>query len=688
MKRAFVWCCCFAVMMAPAYAEEALDLGQIVVTPYRYEGAMSKASSSMTVITRQDIADSHAVKLVDVLRNVPGLMLKDWYGNGTKAAVDIAGFGEQSALNVLVLLDGRRVNNVDLSGVDWSQVPLEDVERIEILRGGAGGVLYGSNASSGVINIITKRGAGAPQVEMSTGYGSYDRNAQRLSVGGGVDNKLSYRLSAGRDATHGYRQNAFSKEQDLLAKASYELTQDLSVHLDTGFHTARYGMPGALYQDNIDQNGRRYSRTPRDHANNIDNYIVVGAESGLAQFGRLAMDFSYRHNRTDSYFPAVTPSLGNPTRLNKIRTYGLTPRYTIDERVFGHDNKFIAGMDYYQTLFDSDNHNKTTDALSSYTNIRKVALAQYVQDEFGVTDALSMTGGYRRETVRYAFGYHDCSLWSPDIDTRLKPHREAYNSGLVYTYGKDRNAFVNVSQSYRFPEADEFTYTDADFKQQLKTSLKPQSSVNYQLGVRHKFTDALKAQASVFRMNVKDELFYNAKYAYIFDGWSWDWSGQNDNYARTMHQGVETSLEAKLNEHLTMTGNYTFTDARFDGGVYDGRQIPLVARHKVGTGMELALSPKLTLNVAGAYVGSRYFYNDQANAYSPLSGYFVADAGVTWRLKDVSVAFGVNNIFNREYAEMAGVRVNEDGVYGYHTGDKFYYPSPGRNFDLTVNYKF
>ena len=100
-----------------------VDLDKIVVTPYRYEEALGKVDSSVTVITPGDIANSNARNMVEMLRSTPGVTVRDYWGNGAEATVDIAGFGEQAPLNVLVLVDGRRANNVDLSGVDWSSNP-------------------------------------------------------------------------------------------------------------------------------------------------------------------------------------------------------------------------------------------------------------------------------------------------------------------------------------------------------------------------------------------------------------------------------------------------------------------------------------------------------------------------------------------------------------------------------------
>ncbi|NTV29406.1 MAG: TonB-dependent receptor [Candidatus Omnitrophica bacterium] len=673
-------------MCTPSFAE-TVELPDIVVTPYRYGEGVGKVAASVKVLDAEDIRDSRADSLVDVLRSVDGITVRDYYGNATKSAVDMGGFGEQSALNVLVLVDGRRANNVDLSGVDWTQVPLDQVERIEIIRGSSGAVIYGDNASGGVINIITKRGGRAPAVTAEAGFGSYSRNSQKLSVAGGAADKLSYWLSSGHDSTRGYRQNSFSRNNDFAARLDYRLSEALSLHSDAGFHASSYGIPGALYQDNIDTYGRTYARFVEDHANNKDYYGVWGLLTDFAGPGQLGLDLSYRQNQTDSYFL----SSGNPTRKNRIRTYGLTPKYTLSERVGGHDNKLVGGVDYYQTFFDSDNASKTTDVRTSYTNIKKTSVAGYVQDEFALTDRLTAVGGYRREAVRYAFGYHDFGGWNPDIDDRLRPKMQALNSGLVYQYAERSQVFANIGRSYRFPEVDEFTFTDENYMQQLKTSLKPQSSVNYQAGVRHNFSEGVKAEASLFRMDVKDELFLNSRYAWLEDPWSpgtWYWSAQNDNYDRTVHQGLETSAEARVNSRLKLRGGYTFTDARFSNGAYAGNEIPLVARHKASAGLGLELVKGVTLDFAETYVGARRFYNDQANAYSRLNGYLVTDAGASWRMRDWTVSFGVNNLLNAKYSEVAGVRVTEDGVYGYHVGDKFYFPSPERNYNFKVSCVF
>jgi iron complex outermembrane receptor protein len=185
-------------------------------------------------------------------------------------------------------------------------------------------------------------------------------------------------------------------------------------------------------------------------------------------------------------------------------------------------------------------------------------------------------------------------------------------------------------------------------------------------------------------MNVKNELYLNATDTY--DPYYYYWNSRNANYDRTVHEGLETSLDAKLNDRTNMFFNYTFTNAYFDGGQYSGNKIPLVPENKGSVGLKFTLPMNMNFNIIGTYVGPRYYLNDQANVYSKLNGYMIADTNLSWQHKDFKVTFGINNLFDKQYSEYAGV------VQGYSTsyavGDKFYYPSPGRNFSLKVNYSF
>ncbi len=152
--------------------EKEVTLEGVVVTATRDTEEIRKVPANVTVVTREQIEQSNSKTVVDVLRSEGDVVVRDFYGNGKTASVDIRGFGETGPLNTLVLVDGRRVNEIDLSGVDWTQIPLDQVERIEIVRG-SGSVLYGDNATGGVINIITKRPEKPFAVQAEGVVGSY-----------------------------------------------------------------------------------------------------------------------------------------------------------------------------------------------------------------------------------------------------------------------------------------------------------------------------------------------------------------------------------------------------------------------------------------------------------------------------------------------------------------------------------
>jgi iron complex outermembrane receptor protein len=116
-------------------------LEEVVVTGSRIEEKIAAVPANITVITEDDIRASNAKSVPEILRYQEGIVVRDLLGTGKTAQVDLRGLGESGASNTLVLVDGRRVNAVDLSGVNWSQIPIDQVARIEILRG-TGTVLY------------------------------------------------------------------------------------------------------------------------------------------------------------------------------------------------------------------------------------------------------------------------------------------------------------------------------------------------------------------------------------------------------------------------------------------------------------------------------------------------------------------------------------------------------------------
>ena len=147
----------------------------MVVSAARTEQSTVTIPATINIISRQEIEASGASNVSEVLRNQGGIYLTDFFGAGTHSSVAMRGFSSSTAAsNTLVIVDGRRLNNIDLSAPDLNSISIKDIERIEIIQGSAG-TLYGDQAVGGVINIITKVPEQARK-EIQLSAGSYDRS--------------------------------------------------------------------------------------------------------------------------------------------------------------------------------------------------------------------------------------------------------------------------------------------------------------------------------------------------------------------------------------------------------------------------------------------------------------------------------------------------------------------------------
>jgi len=205
------------VLELPAVSEGPLE--EMVVTATRYPKQLDSIPANVSVITAEEISNSVARNIPDLLRTEVGLHVTDVTGNRASYTVDIRGFGETAALNTLVLVDGRRINSADLSGTDWTTMPLERVDRIEIIRGARSSVIYGDNASGGVINILTREGqefeAGL-EVDMGS-YGTLDTTGYVR----GSEGEITYAFSGSRRHSDGYRDNSMSQFDSVGADLGY-----------------------------------------------------------------------------------------------------------------------------------------------------------------------------------------------------------------------------------------------------------------------------------------------------------------------------------------------------------------------------------------------------------------------------------------------------------------------------------
>ena len=640
------------------YAQDEVTLEPVVVTGTRDIQEIRKIPADVTLITKEEIQESNAKTVVDVLRDKADVVVRDFYGNGKSVSVDIRGFGETAPSNVLVLVDGRRVNAIDLSGVDWTQIPLDQVERIEIVRG-AGSVLYGDNAVGGVINIITKRPEKTFSANAEAVGGSYGYNRESASVSGKWG-PLSAILNASHNSTEGYRENGFLRAEDVGGKLIYDLNDAISFDFSGSFHRDDQGLPGAL-PENIYRHHRRATLAPDDHAPTDDAYGLLGVKAKLWDFGRIEADLSYRHREVDDFF--VSSSFKDQ---RNISTWGFTPKYILEKNLWSFRNKLIFGLDFYDSnsIVDSQSIFFGTATLNR-SKVEKRSVGLYALDEFSILENLILTFGGRNEWVTY-----DLFQESPFLNDKVRQSEPAWNVGLNYLFGKKSSAFLSVNRSFRFPASDElvqFVFIPPNLVARVNPDMKPQVGYHYEAGIRHAFTDKIEAKLTLFWIDMKDEIFYNP------------FTFTNENLPKTRRQGVEVGAKVRPFQWLTVWGNYTYMKPTLRSEPFSGNDIPGVPRNKGSVGADINLGRGFLFNTTLNVVGAQRFISDFANQTEYLDAYCTLDMKLSFVWKGLRAFVGVNNLFNQKYAEFGVVNA---------AGDQFFYASPKLNFIGGVSYTF
>ncbi len=654
------------LLVSHAHAE-TVDLDKVVVISSRLAQNDYKLSSNVTVIDQAMIDASNASTVAQILSQQLGVNI---YDNGTvkTATIDIRGFGDTANRNVLVLVNDRKVNPVDISGPDLLQIPLDSVERIEIVRG-FGSVLYGDNAVGGVVNIITKEGKGKLSGKIGGTYGSYDSRGTSAEVSGSTKN-VSYYAYANYDDQRGYRQNSDVLSKDFHTRLSTRPSDWLKVGVDATWHQDEYGLPGGLSGAQIETLGRRGSRNPSDKAFTKDRSLQSTFDiSPLNEdLGHVVMDLSYRDR--DTYADFVSQGIATKRNSN---TTGVTGKYIFDKTIFDHEVNLVTGFDFYNTDQDILGTGFSSDDIT----ISKEEYGAYISSELEVWNRVFLTGGTRYQRANYTFNQKNF----PQTYEKQSPDEQVSMVGLKYDYAKGSNLFANVQQSFRFLATDEWYSTFTG----LNTSLKQQTGTQYEVGIKHNIKDTITLHATPYITKLRNEIFVDPT-AGVFFGIPF---GDNANYDRTVRKGIELGQTTNILKFLPpadyvhkldFSTSYTHQDPEFDGGTFDGFQIPMVAKNQVNTVLALGIFDHYNVSVMGSYVGERYAINDTFNATPPLKPYFTLNGKLAYTHDALEIFFAANNMLGQKYYSTA--------IKSTNSTNKDFFPAAERSFTAGMNVKF
>jgi len=582
-------------MLLAQSLQAAENLPNLVVTADRLAQDQASVSADVTVITQQDIQQSQATSVADLLRSQVGLDVSASGGPGKATSVFIRG---ASSGQTLVLIDGVRVGSATLGQFDWGNLSTAGIERIEIVRG-AQSSLYGADAMGGVIQLFTRQGTKGTQVHVHGELGSLASSKEGMDISGMSESGVSYAMSAEGLRTQGVSVAAKGTEKDGFRSATL---------------SGRVGIP--VGQGKLELIGR-----------------YVDAKTGLDGFGP-ADTLNYTSNTKQ------TVASGKFTYpINDMLETSLQLSRSTDESI-GRDPAGGTNNSDYTTRIDQltwQNH-IDMDAFS-------VLFGVDMHKDSGLSGSAKLDKSMR-QTAGFA-----SAAWSAgmaDINTSVRYDRNsASQNKTTYKFGgalrpiEGLKLTANYGTGFKAPSINDLYTPDSG-----NLKLKPETSKGWDVGMAYEWEQQdLKTSVSAtwFKQDFKNLIAW----APISPG-SFTWLPSNVNAART--QGLE--LAGSIHYDIaTLHANWTFLDAKdsLTGDVLSRRAKD---SGNVSLGIDVAgLHAESSVHI----VGPRFSTTKNGK---PMAGYHTSALRTSYAVNDVlSVNARIENLEDKKYEEVKGYGV-------------------------------
>ncbi len=584
------------------------DLGEVIVTATKTEQYQAHIGSSTTVLTSEDIEKMGEVTVLEILRFVPGVTVTQSGGFGGTTRIYLRGLRRG---HTLVLIDGVEVNDPMSVGrsFDFANLTTDNIERIEIVRGPQS-TLYGSDAMGGVISIITKKGRGKPEMDVSVEAGSYNTFREFASIDGDTG-KTNYSFSVSRVDSDGISRAAEGSEKDGYENAT------ISSKIGRVFESGELSFVTRFTDSEADVDDGGYDDDP-NFTSWEENFV---SRLGFSQTLRTWWEHE------------VSLSVNSVRRKNRDEKDDVEPSDYSEDLYKGENLKFewqhnfpltklgivTGGFEYEEESGSSYYYSES--AFGEYTDEfdRKSVSNKgyYLQNQIEFMDSLFITPGLRLDDNE-AFGSQTTYKVSTaylvkPIDARLK---------------------ANWGTGFKAPSLYQLysSYGNAD--------LSPEESESYDFGFERNF-DRLSFGLTYFHNDFDNMI-------------DWDpatWEFKNIERAET--KGFEVEAEFLPVKDLTIGASFTYIDTEDKE-----TGLELLRRPETQTSLNInwKLSEGANINLGITYVGSRKDIDFTSYPYEriDLEEYTRVDLSLGWDLGDYQIFGRIENLLDEEYQEVYG----------------------------------
>lgn len=645
--------------------ESYLEGDEITVTAARKEQTAHMAPASVATLDALQIRQRNVTTFDQALASTQGISVFRSAGTtvqsvSIRGSSDVAGGGVGN--RVLLLIDGRPALTSDSGGALWSLVPLNFVDRIEIVKG-AFSSLYGSTAMGGVVNVITRRPNYARKTHVEASYGFYELPPMELrhtdTPGtlsalafnhSGRYKRVSYLLNLSRKQSDGFRERSAYEFYDLYSKLLVDFRQNRNFEVSVGGTLSKNDYPHT-WLSNLQpfrvaphyQDDRQVKR-----ALNADFYYWAVPNARVKYGSR----FYFYRNAARSYFNEDDPFRQIPHN----EPYGL--RTIVDADKFGNltqvDWQVSESHDLILGLDAQIDHVVSSPDSIMYGNQQVNNFAVYAQDEVRVTPRLTLTTGARLDYNILVGGKRQNQV-SPKI-------------GLVYHLTEHTSLRGLAGQAFRAP-----SIAERFFRKEISggTSFVPNPNLqaervnSFEVGGRSQFGTWLDVDLALFHYRYRDMIYWVSlpqqpgQFEPMF---------QVRNLNRALMQGVEVGANFYLQRRLRLRAGYTYLDAVDRSADRTDDLLAYRVRHALNFGGTFSWK-KYELNLDGRYNGrveEVFLYpNDEPKAYWLLNTKLVAGL-----MKGAAVTLSCNNLLNSQFEELARYRM------------------PGRHWIAGLSYEF